>query len=58
MTRVGVLRVRANILRTLTQSFDSPTIRADLLVLAKRCEELAGEASREITERKAQAVSA
>jgi hypothetical protein len=39
MTRVGVLRERANILRTLAQSFDSPTLRADLLVLAKRCEE-------------------
>lgn len=41
MTRVGILRERANNLRTLAQSFDSPTIRADLLVLAKRSEELA-----------------
>ena len=53
MTRVGVLRERANILRTLAQSFDSPTLQADLLVLAKRCEELAHAAEREITERNA-----
>jgi hypothetical protein len=58
MTRVEALRERANILRTLAQSFESPVLRADLFVLAKRCEKLAGEAQREITERKAQPINA
>ena len=57
MTRVETLRQQASILRSLAKSFDAPLLRADLLVLAKRCEELADEAVREISERRAQPTS-
>ena len=57
MNRVETLRQQASILRSLAKSFDTPELRADLLVLAKRCEELAEDAQREITERKARPIS-
>ena len=41
MNRVDTLREQSAILRTLAESFDEPTIRADLLALAQRCERLA-----------------
>ena len=53
MAKMETLRERANILRTL----ESPVIRADLFVLAKRCEALASEAERESTEREPQRMS-
>jgi hypothetical protein len=57
MNRVETLREQASILRSLAKAFDSPTICGDLLGLAKRCEELAAEAEREIMQRKAQPIS-
>jgi hypothetical protein len=41
MTRVETLREQASILRAIAASFDDDVIRADLLRLAERCEELA-----------------
>jgi hypothetical protein len=43
MTRVEVLRQQAKIMRSLAESFGSPSIRDDLIGLAKRCEALASE---------------
>ena len=51
MQRAQTLRERANALRALAKSFESPTIRSDLVVLAKRCEELAHAAEREVRKR-------
>ena len=50
MTRVEILREQASILRSV--------LRDNLLGLAKRCEERAAEAEREITQSKARAVGA
>jgi len=41
MTRVETLREQASVLRALAASFDDASIRADLVRLAERCEELA-----------------
>ncbi len=41
MTRVETLREQASILRALSATFDDAVIRADLLGLAERCEDLA-----------------
>ena len=41
MTRVETLREQASILRAVAITFDDEVIRADLLKLAERCEELA-----------------
>ena len=53
MEQIETLRERASIIRSLAQSFDQPVVRADLLLLAMRCEEMAEEAESEITERRA-----
>jgi hypothetical protein len=51
MDRVETLREQASILRSLAISFEGHTLRENLLYVAKRCEQLADEAEREITER-------
>jgi hypothetical protein len=51
MDRVEALREQAGILRSLATSFEAHALRDALLGIAKRCEELANEAEREITER-------
>lgn len=56
MTRVQTLREQASIMRTLAKSFDSPALRAELLVIAQRCEELADEAARQISVRQSQPI--
>ena len=57
MERVKTLREQAQILRTLAQSLeDAPTLSRDLSALAKRCDELADEAEREIRERLSQPI--
>jgi len=43
-------------MRTLAKSFDSPGLRAELLVIARRCEELADEAARQISVRQSQPI--
>jgi hypothetical protein len=50
MYRVETLREQARILRTLAKFFDSPPLRGDVLVLAKRSDELAEEIVREIAD--------
>lgn len=54
MTRVETFREQASILRTLAKSFELPTLRGDLIALAKRCEALAEEAEREATQQTSQ----
>jgi hypothetical protein len=56
MTRVDTLREQALVMRALAQTFDSPALRSELMVLAKRCEELAGEAAREISQRQSRPI--
>ena len=50
MNRVDTLREQAAILRKLAESFDDATMRADLLGLAERCEQLAQVAATKLTE--------
>jgi len=50
MTRRDRLREQAEILRNLASSFDIPTIREELLALAKKCEALAEAAAGAISE--------
>ena len=58
MERVKTLRQHAHLFRTLAKSFkESPTINEDLLALARRCDELAVTAAREIKERLSQPIS-
>ena len=56
MTRVDTLREQAYVMRALARSFDSPVLRDELLVLAKRCEELADEAARQVSERQSKPI--
>jgi hypothetical protein len=56
MEQIETLREQASIIRSLAQSFDQPVVRADLLILAMRCEEMAEEAESEITERRARVI--
>jgi hypothetical protein len=56
MTRVDTLREQALVMRALAKTFDSPALRSELMVIAKRCEELAGEAAREISERQSRPI--
>jgi hypothetical protein len=56
MTRIETLREQAHVMRTLARSFDSPALRGELMALARRCEELAAEAAREIAERQSQPI--
>ena len=57
MERVKTLHEQARILRMLATSFrDAPALSGDLLILAKRCDELAAEADREIKERLSQPI--
>jgi len=50
MTRRDRLREQAVILRNLASSFDIPTIREELLALARKCETLAEAADGAIPE--------
>jgi hypothetical protein len=56
MMRVNILREQATKIRVIADTVGSPTLRADLLVLAKRSEELADEIAREVTERASQPI--
>jgi hypothetical protein len=56
MTRAETLREQAHVMRALAKSFDSPALREELMGLAKRCEELAGEAQREISARQSRPI--
>ena len=58
MDQVKTLREQARALRSLPTRFETQIVRDDLLILAKRCEELANEIAREITESKARTVGA
>jgi hypothetical protein len=51
MERIRTLREQATVIRSLAKALDQPLLRADLLVLALRCEEMAEEAESEVTER-------
>ena len=44
-----MLREQAAILRRLAESFDIPALKADLLRLADRCEELAADVADEVS---------
>ena len=57
MDQVETLREQARNLRSLATSFEAQILRGDLLVLAKRCAELADETELENTGRKAQPIS-
>ena len=58
MKRIQTLREQAQTLRALAMSLqDSPTVKEDLLALAKRCEALAIAAEREMEERLSQPIS-
>jgi len=56
MEQTETLREQASTIRSLAKSFDRPVVRADLLLLALRCEEMVEEAEREITERRARVI--
>jgi hypothetical protein len=56
MTRVETLREQAHVMRALAKSFSSPALRDELMGLAKRCEEPADEAVREISERQSRPI--
>jgi hypothetical protein len=56
MTRIETLREQAHVMRALARSFESPALRSELMSLATRCEELAGEAAREISERQSRPI--
>jgi hypothetical protein len=49
MERAQMLREQAAIMRRLAESFDIPAIKAELLELARRCDELAAELAAEIS---------
>ena len=57
MDQVETLREQARALRSLATPFETQIVRDDLLILAKRCEEMADEVEREIPESKAQWIS-
>jgi len=57
MKRVEILKEQAAVLRSLAASFDDPTIRADLLNLADRCEQMAAAAARFISDRMQQPIN-
>ncbi len=58
MRRVEVLREQAAMLRTLADSFDAPEIKADLLALADRCDQLAARVARQISDRLQEPIAA
>ena len=57
MMRVNILREQATKIRVIADTVGSPTLRADLLILAMRSEELANEIAREVTERASQPIA-
>ena len=57
MTRVETLREQALVMRALAKTFDSPALQSELMLLANRLEELAGEAVREISQRQSRPIS-
>jgi hypothetical protein len=56
MEQIETLREQASIIRSLAKSFGQPVVRADLLLVAMRCEETAEEAESEIAERRARVI--
>jgi hypothetical protein len=50
MKRVEILKEQAVVLRTLAESFDVPSIKEDLLNLAERCDRLAINMARQISD--------
>jgi hypothetical protein len=57
MQRVETLREQANLLRRLAESFELPQIKEDLLHLAARCDELAGNVARALAEERARPIA-
>ena len=51
MRRIQTLRDQAELLRRLAANFDMPTIKADLMRLAERCDALADGLARELAQR-------
>jgi hypothetical protein len=58
MDEAKTLREKARALRSLATPSETQMVRDDLFVLAKRCEELANEIEREITESNARPIDA
>ena len=57
MKSVQVVREQATTLRALTESFERPQIKEELLFLAERCERLAVLMTHEIFDRRSQPIS-
>jgi len=58
MKSVHAVREQAAALRALTESFESPQIKEELLFLSQRCERLAVLMTHEIFDRRSQPISA